>query len=123
MSILNWIALVLAVVLWIVSQNIANGVAMASSTVKEGSPADKALDHMETIGGIAAVGALLTFISQLIPIPAVKTVGLIILAISFLSVEILWLRLTARRADDGTPIEAPSKQQGSDEDDEANQDR
>ncbi|SRR5258708_14746417 len=91
MSILNWIALALSVVLWIIQQYIGAGVAMASSApMKKGSREDIYSDRVEFVRGIVAFGAVLTFISQLIPVPVVKTVGLIIMAIAFLSVAILW---------------------------------
>lgn len=80
--------------LWIISQYIGAGVGMASSApIKKGSREDIYLDHVQIVGRIVAYGALLTCISQLIDVPIVKTVGLIILAISFLSVAILRLGL------------------------------
>lgn len=95
MSILNWIALVLAVVLWMVSQNMMHGIAMASSTVEKGSPEDMRLDRVERVAAIAAVGAVLTLICELIPIDIVKTGGIIIVAISCLSVAILLAHLAS----------------------------
>ena len=91
MSVLNWIALALSVVLWIIQLQIGHGIGMASSApIKEGSPKGIYLDRVEFVRDIVFFGALLTFISQLIDVPIVKTGGLIILAISFLSVAILW---------------------------------
>jgi hypothetical protein len=91
MSVLNWIALGLSLVLWMIGQNIGHGVGMASSApIKKGSAEDVYLDRVQVVGAIAAFGALFTFVSQLIPIPIVKTVGLVILAISFLSVALLF---------------------------------
>ena len=90
MSLLNWIALVLSLVLWVVQQYIGHGVGMASSApTKKGSPQDIYLNRVEIVRGIVGYGALLIFISQLIPIPLVKTIGLIILAISLLSLAAL----------------------------------
>jgi hypothetical protein len=103
MSVLNWIALALSVVLWIIQLYIGHGVGMASSTpMKKGSPEYLYLNRVEIVRGIVTLGAILTFISQLIDVPLVKNVGLVILAISLLSVVILWsglLRLGLTKAD------------------------
>jgi len=96
MELLNWITLALAVGLWIMAQNIGAGVAMASSApLKKGSPQDILLDRTETLGRIAALGAVVAFICELIPIPVVKTAGTVIVVVSFLAVHILWHRLVA----------------------------
>src|SRR5262245_45264477 len=91
MSLLNWIALVLSPVLYVLQLYMGHGIGMASSArIKKGSAQDIYLDRMEKVRGIVFFGALLTFISQLVPVPVVKTIGLIILVISFLSVAIFW---------------------------------
>jgi hypothetical protein len=98
MSIINWIALALSLVLWMIQLQIGAGVGMASSApMRKGSREDVYLDRVEAVRGIVFFGALLTFISQLIDSPAVKNIGLIILAISFLSVAILWSGLLSHR--------------------------
>ena len=90
MSLLNWIAIALSIVLWIIGQHIGHGIGMASSApIRDGSAEDIYLSRVGFIGGIVAIGSILTFISQLIPVPIVKTIGLIILTISILSVAIL----------------------------------
>lgn len=89
MTILNWLALVLSVVLWVIQLYIGHGVGMASSTpMKKGSPEYVYLDRVEAVRGIVWLGAILTFITQLIDVPWVKTVGLVILAIALLSVAV-----------------------------------
>jgi hypothetical protein len=96
MELLNWITLALAVVLWIMAQNIGAGVGMASSApVEKGSPQDILLDRTETLGRIAALGAVVAFICELIPISVVKTAGTVIAVVTFLAVQILWHRLEA----------------------------
>jgi hypothetical protein len=96
MELLNWITLALAVVLWIMSQNIGASVGMASSApVEKGSPQDILLDRTETLGGIAALGAVVAFTCELIPIPVVKTAGTVIVVASMLAVQILGHRLEA----------------------------
>jgi hypothetical protein len=98
MSILNWIAIPLAVVLWIIQLYIGHGIGMASShPIKQGSPEDIYLDRLETARLIVTLGAILTLISQLIDVPVVKTVGLIIMVISFLVVAVVWLGLLSYR--------------------------
>jgi Mn2+/Fe2+ NRAMP family transporter len=96
MDLLNWITLALAVVLWMIAQNIGIGVAMASSApVETGSPQDILLDRTETLGRIAALGAVVAFICELIPIPVVKTAGTVIVVVSILAVQIVWHLLGA----------------------------
>jgi hypothetical protein len=96
MELLNWITLASAVALWIMSQNIGASVGMASSApLEKGSPQDILLDRTETLGRIAALGAVVAFICELIPIPVVKTAGTVIVVVSILAVQILWHRLAA----------------------------
>ena len=76
MELLNWITLALAVVLWIMSQNIGASVGMASSApVEKGSPQDILLDRTETLGGIAALGAVVAFTCELNPHPRCENCG------------------------------------------------
>ncbi len=87
---INWIALALSVVVHFICQKIGSGVAMASSGYKKGSAQDIYLGRVQLTGGIAQLGAILSFISQLIPVPIVRTVGLIILVISILAIVVIW---------------------------------
>jgi hypothetical protein len=98
MSILNWLALALAVVLWVIQLYIEHGIGMASSApIRKGSAEDIYLNRLEAVKGILFLGSLLTFITQLIDNPLVKNIGLIILAISLLSLAVFWSGLLSYR--------------------------
>lgn len=97
---INWIALALSIVVHIICQYIGHGVAMASSGHEEGSVQDIYLGRVQSAAGIAQLGAIASFISQLIPVPIVRTVGLIILAISILSIVVIWSGLLRLRLPD-----------------------
>ncbi|MFN8419486.1 MAG: hypothetical protein U0528_09630, partial [Anaerolineae bacterium] len=73
-------------------------IGMASSDpIEKGSPEHVYLNRVEGVRGIVALGALLTFITQLIDSPIVKTIGLVILALALLSVAALWSGLPGFR--------------------------
>jgi hypothetical protein len=97
-SALNCIGLILSVVLWMIHQQIGAGVGMMSSApMEKGSPEDVYLDRVQMAEGIIAFGSILSFISQLIDNSLVKTAGWGILAISFLTVAVVWSGLLGYR--------------------------
>jgi len=87
---INWIALALSVVVHVICQYIGHGTAMASSGYRKGSAQDIYLERVQSAGGIAQLGAIVSFISQWIPVTIVRTIGLIILGISILSLVAIW---------------------------------
>ena len=87
MSIWNWLALPVAFWLWTVWRMIAHWYTMYEA--EKGSAEDIYMERSYFVGGMIGYGALFTFITQLIPIPAVKNFGLVLLAISFVLLAIL----------------------------------
>lgn len=91
MSGINGLAIVLSIVVWIATQYLGAGTGMASSQqIEEGSPDDIYLKRKDTAAGIAAMGALLTFITQWIPVAIVRTVGQIMMVIAILALLSVW---------------------------------
>lgn len=89
MSLLNWIVLILSVIVHIRCQIVGGGIAMASSTEKDNSKESIYLDRLEIANGIAQLGAYLSFISQLVPVDWVKSVGVAILVVALVSTVLL----------------------------------
>lgn len=105
MSPLNWITLILAVGVHLACQTIGSQVAMSSSYENsDDGNQSRYLDRVQFATGIAQFGALFAFVTQLIPIQAVQTAGIITLVIAIIALLLVraGLLYTGLSPDDNT---------------------
>ena len=82
----NGLVIFLSIGVWIFLQYAGHAVGMASSSTKKGSRQDLYQERVGKAGGIAAIGAVVSLVTQLIPIRIVSMIGWVTIVISILCI-------------------------------------